>query len=310
MSLDLLNLVIIIILNIAFFFVGITLNSLVILVFWRTTYLRKKLCYFMIFVLSWCDLLLILVNHPFVTILAIFFAIDKFQLFPHCVRITLDIVSLTIAPSLLALLVMNVDRYLSLTYPIYHKANITKRKLLWLLATCILMSSISNILYIDKLVYSLEVHSIIFMTLYVPPMLFTTYKLFKISRKYRKLRHDKPEKRKIVSSKQISICLLGFACQMFFNIPVLIFIVYNLLLPVTRASDIFVLWIKTIVAMNSTFNCLIFFWKNTILRSEAMKIIKRTRKYFLYENHNTIPSSIVKNNEHSHNSYHNSISLS
>jgi hypothetical protein len=26
--------------------------------------------------------------------------------------------------------------------------------------------------------------------------------------------------------------------------------------------------------MNSTFNCLIFFWKNKILRTEGMKLIK------------------------------------
>jgi hypothetical protein len=26
--------------------------------------------------------------------------------------------------------------------------------------------------------------------------------------------------------------------------------------------------------MNSTFNCLIFFWKNNILRTEGMKVIK------------------------------------
>jgi hypothetical protein len=45
-----------------FFFSGICLNSLVILTFWRSVQLRKKLCYFMIMVLSCCDLLAVLTN--------------------------------------------------------------------------------------------------------------------------------------------------------------------------------------------------------------------------------------------------------
>jgi hypothetical protein len=34
------------------------------------------------------------------------------------------------------------------------------------------------------------------------------------------------------------------------------------------------LWGSTLLSMNSTFNCLIFYWKNKILRQEGMKILK------------------------------------
>ena len=34
------------------------------------------------------------------------------------------------------------------------------------------------------------------------------------------------------------------------------------------------LWARTIASMNSTFNCLIFYWKNKILLTEGIKIIK------------------------------------
>ena len=34
------------------------------------------------------------------------------------------------------------------------------------------------------------------------------------------------------------------------------------------------LWATTSVSMSSTLNCLIFFWRNTVLRREAMKIMK------------------------------------
>ena len=58
------NLIFIIVLNILFFFPGIFLNSLVIVSFWRSVQLRKKLCYFMIMILSCCDLLVVLTSHP------------------------------------------------------------------------------------------------------------------------------------------------------------------------------------------------------------------------------------------------------
>ena len=58
------NLTFIIFLNVLFFFSGIRLNSLVIVSFWRSVQLRKKLCYFMIMVLSGCDLLVVLTTHP------------------------------------------------------------------------------------------------------------------------------------------------------------------------------------------------------------------------------------------------------
>ena len=60
----LINMIFIFAVNVFFFFTGICLNSLVILSFWRSVQLRKKLCYFMIMVLSCCDLLAVLTNNP------------------------------------------------------------------------------------------------------------------------------------------------------------------------------------------------------------------------------------------------------
>jgi hypothetical protein len=41
-----------------------------------------------------------------------------------------------------------------------------------------------------------------------------------------------------------------------------------------RQVVLFNLWALTFVSTNSTFNCLIFFWKNSILRREGVKIVK------------------------------------
>jgi hypothetical protein len=39
-------------------------------------------------------------------------------------------------------------------------------------------------------------------------------------------------------------------------------------------AELVALWARTIAAMNSTFNCLIFYWKNKTLRTAGMKVIK------------------------------------
>ena len=64
------NLIFIIAVNVFFFYSGICLNSLVILSFWRSVQLRKKLCYFMIMDLSCCDLLAVLTNNPLMAFIA------------------------------------------------------------------------------------------------------------------------------------------------------------------------------------------------------------------------------------------------
>ena len=39
------------------------------------------------------------------------------------------------------------------------------------------------------------------------------------------------------------------------------------------------IWAKTAVSMNSTFNCLIFFWKNKALRIEGLKFMRNIKEY-------------------------------
>lgn len=277
MEAHLFHLMALIVFNIMFFFFGTILNALVIVVFWQTTSLRKKHCYFMIMVLSCCDFLTVLVNHPVVVIITMLFFSKKFKIASRYVNIMTASTTIFQGASLLAVLVMNVDRYLSIFHPLYHKTNITKRRLFWLFAVAQFIYTTSNIFYTDELVYSLEVHSIIFMVLYTPPMLYTNYKLIRVSRKYRRSNAVKRGERRAFSLKQVSICLMAFACQLFFSIPLFIFIVCKIFVPETNTLYIR-LWLKTIVTMNSTFNCLIFFWKNSILRTEAIKIIKEKMK--------------------------------
>ena len=274
------NLIFIVALNVLFFFLGICLNSLVIISFWRSTQLRKKLCYFMIMVLSCCDLLVVLTNHPLAALLAMLWLTGKLEVYPSWEDISTRVGTSFVGLSLLALLVMNIDRYLATYYPIFHRKSVTKRRLLTFLAILtsfeltLMLLTVNNVLSLYQVV-------LIFITILFLPMIFINYKLFTIARKRRRNKQISPEMKKTYSLKNISSCLLAVACFVVLYIPVSVYIELNVTTkdPSTLDNEnIAALWSKTISSINSTFNCLIFYWKNKILRTEGIKLLKRITK--------------------------------
>ena len=272
------NLIFIFVVNILFFFSGICLNSLVIISFWRSVQLRKKLCYFTIMVLSCCDLLVVLTNHPLTALVTIFWLTEKINVLPGWLIISNEVVLIFIGLSLVALLVMNIDRYLATHYPIFHRTSVTKGKLLALFTVFVIIELTLAAMSTNDLVISFQVHLLIFLTIFIPPMLFINHKLFTVARKSRRNNEISPEMKKSFSLKKISNCLLVVACLSVLSIPAIVYIGLRL----TSIETVFILnnlefvglWAKTIASMNSTFNCLIFYWKDKTLRAEGMKVIK------------------------------------
>ena len=272
------NLIFIFVVNMLFFFSGICINSLVIISFWRSVQLRKKLCYFTIMVLSCCDLLVVLTNHPFAALITILWLTEKIDIHPGWLIISNELVLIFIGLSSVALLVMNVDRYLATHYPIFHRTSVTKRKLLALFTVLVIIELTSVAMSINDLVISFQVHLLIFLAIFIPPMFFINYKLFTVARKSRRNNEISPEMKKSCSLKKISNCLLVVACLSVLTIPTIVYI--GLILTsieteyILNNAEFVGLWAKTIAAMNSTFNCLIFYWKDKTLRAEGMKVIK------------------------------------
>ena len=163
-------------------------------------------------------------------------------------------------------------------YPIFHKTSVTRRKLLTLLATFLILPTTLVIIYTNDLVISNSVALSIFMAIFIPPFIFFNYKLFKISRKMRRQNATSPGKRKKLGLKSINTCLLVVACLAFLAVPDCFYVVFSLMegstSDHTRLSKI---WLGTTHVMNCSFNSLIFFWKNKVSRSEGIKIIKKIK---------------------------------
>ena len=131
--------------------------------------------------------------------------------------------------------------------------------------------------------------AIIFSVITFPPFIFIDYKLYRISKKYSRRNAVSPQRKSRVDLKNISTCLLAAACLFFLSITVGVYIAFALYNTSTTNAELCYFWAKTIAVMNSTFNSLIFFWKNKVLRAEGMKILK-TLKGFLFQTEESMPT--------------------
>ena len=276
--------------NVIFTCAGTFLNLLVIVSFWRSSvYLRSKLCYFMIMVLSFFDFLVVITNHPILILRAIVWLKERNDLLAM-VQIYGHFSNVFIGFSILALLVMSLERYLGAYYPFFHRTSLTKRRLLTLLAVLFLATIILGIISMNDLVINFATVLIIFFLIAFPPFLFFNYKLFMISRK---VRRDIARRRNNTSSpeistlhvnlKKISTCLLAVGCLLFMYIPAFSFIAVNFVKKSTSENAKVVhLWAGTLGNGTSTVNCLIFFWKNDVLRREGKKTVKALKDSFKF----------------------------
>jgi hypothetical protein len=268
------NLIFIFVVNVFFLFSGICLNSLVILSFWRSVQLRKKLCYLMIMVLSCCDL----TNNPLMALISMLWLTGRLSVNARWAHSSPRSTGIFIGFSLYALLVMNFDRYLATSYPIFHRTSVTKGRLLTLLSILNIVEITLKVMTVNDFVISDQVHALIICILFYPAMLFFNYKLFLVVRKSRKNKRVSPEIKKTFSLKNISSCLLAVACVVVLSIPLFVYI--GLTINTTETTytldnaTIAEIWTRTIAFMNCTFNCLIFYWKNKVLRTEGLKVLK------------------------------------
>ena len=261
--------------NVSFTFSGIVLNTLVIVSIFKSLQLRKKLCYFMIIVLSCFDLVAVITNPPALLIYLISWLREDYNFLPT-LMLYLHFVKIFIEFSFYVLLVMSIERYLGAYYPIFHRTSVTRRRLLTLLATLFIVQTTMDMISRNDLIIPRAFGMIIFMTAVFPLLVYLNFKLFKISREVRRRKATSLEKRTTINLKSISACLLVVACVVVLSIASSIFIVfdYNAENKESTGVRLSTIWGATTYSMNGTFNSLIFFWKNKVLRTEGIKILK------------------------------------
>lgn len=267
--------------NIAFTFSGIILNALVIASLWMSSQLRKKHCNFMIMLMSHVDFLTVIICHPVFLIYIVFWLTTNDDLLRKT-EVYAHFASAFFGFSLLTVFLMNFERYLSVYYPIFQRTSVTRSRLLVIFATLLLLHAALMIISTNDRVIRVQVALMIFTGIVFPPLMYINYKLFKISRRMRRDIAAASQKMSKINLKGISSCLLVVLCCFLLSIPSAVYIAFRFAQQSSKDNvALSYVWAGTVYAMNSTFNSLIFFWKNKLLRTEAMKILSTLAYSFL-----------------------------
>ena len=294
------NALLLCLLNVIFMIAGIFLNSVVIISLRRSSQLRKKLCYFMILLLSCFDLVVVIFAHPVVLLTTIFWAMKNYN---GAVKYIWEYTCIFFSGySGIALLTLNIERFLAIKYPFLHQTAVTKRRLVLFQAFWIIIAfcSMSPLAYfygrtVGNMVIIAYILCIFSLFVYLNYNMYTIAKSIqkgaRVTRSSATLSvHYHERKERKLNLKNISTCSLVVGCYFICFFPQFVYSVLRLIrdsLPNDEhVTWLFNLWSSTLVAMNSTFNCLIFFWRNSILRREGMKIVKCLFKINNYSSNN------------------------
>ena len=275
--------------NVIFFIIGCTLNSLVVVIYSMSKELRTKLTFFPVLVLCSVDLVTVTLVHPLFLMQTIAETVGS----PKCLYKFAYFSALCIFSFMSAttLFIMNIERYIAVLWPLWHLriAN-KKRKFMLACVFCWFLVAANFACWVFKPRYS-QTFTMVSVIIACSVTLFVYSSIFRISRKRRFPRspeevigdfeQDNRNRMKFLHNLKIAkmyflVVILSFIC--FLPAGVVVFVVkYPWRESESRrllVAQIY-MWANTFLSMNSTLNCVVFFWANSRLRKEAGKLWHR-----------------------------------
>ena len=201
--------------------------------------------------------------------------------------------------SISTLLVLNFERYTAIIHPLWHRKSVTKQRLIFIWVILLLIVAVNTVFVFLNWRISIIITIITISTLCFTS-LFTYASIFRAARKRKSLTscnalgyhtnfgnfngeasgNMASFLRELKMAKTyFIIVLLAFACFL----PAGIFAILESTYTWSKTEPLVIAypWVITLISMNSTLNCLIFFWANKMLRREAVKHVKN---FFSKEN--------------------------
>ncbi len=259
-----------------FFFIGIFLNSIVIVALLKSNQHLKSLCSFMILVLTCFDLATVVVCHPLIITSAYIWWTGDYD-YGNIYHRVKSHSSTLYHFSFRALLVMNIDRFLAVTYPFFHKQNVTRRRLMALLGVFLVTVLIERVLtYLHFFGIVCSTVESVFVAALLVAISFVNCKMYSIARGVRR-----------VVTTGVSTSILAVACFVLFSAPLLIYSVIHSVPEILHEDNsmLFNLWTSMFACINSSVNCVIFFWRDRRLREEGWKVLQSLFKRHVSDGH-------------------------
>ena len=264
----------------------ICLNSITAMAYWKSTEIKKKIAVFLIMVLSLNDVGIGVFCGP---LYVATFTRDIWLGKSSCVLTGLPVfVHMIIGGcALKTLIIMNFERYFAIVHPLFHRTKITKGRLLkcsivlWLFTTALV---VAFVFYpFDVLVKFLTVEMLLIMAALVyiySRIYFTSKRSFQNFRRTNRINSSSQgqgtsqseRKQHLRNIKLVKSCFIVVVCYCICFLP---FTILNVSFLKNNHGKLIRPWLLTLNLSNSTFNSLIFFWRNKLLRREAKRVLKQ-----------------------------------
>ena len=265
--------------NIVLAIAGTILNSCVLFIFWKSPKLRSKLSSFTIMLLCSIDLGVGTVVNPLFALESITMLSSSKCLYIVAYNIAMSFFS---GISVCTLFIINIERYFAIIHPFLHRIHFTKRRfvLTWVFFWFLIIVWIVCCVYFTFLVVVIPVilGIIVFTSLYTYVAIYVVARKKMLKRNEVHSNSDQESCRNFMAflrelkmaKTYVLIVSLCFLCYL---PTVVLYGIENILThdSVIHAFD----WTTTLISMNSTLNCLIFFWGNREMRKEGSKILKK-----------------------------------
>jgi hypothetical protein len=191
--------------------------------------------------------------------------------------------------SLSAMLTMTLERYAALVYPFFHHRFATKSRLLALL---VMLQLPFTVIHTAMQITQNFLIGAVFLALIIATFIATFVLNYKIWLVARRLQLHTPmvplggsngydpcylnKNQHKVTIKKISTCSLAVACLTVCFLPHFVYFILILTGQLQNLGVIFTfhLWADTFLGMNSSFNCVIFFYMNSTLRRHGWQIVR------------------------------------
>lgn len=281
--------------NFFFAILGAFLNATLIRIVWKARRLREKTCYFMLMVLACVDLSVTLIAQPM-------FLINSIAEMTSNSQCAYKILSQRFAVwlsgmSTVAFFTLSIERYLSIVHSVFHRNHVTKQKCLmfltplWIVCTLVAYGPLIS-LAIDNIITLLAILFCVGTVYMYVAIFYVARRHIRVVRQSVIVGGETPASSVITIHRQAETpshtntishdyllakaCLLVVFTNLLCHLPNAITLgVWRERLYTINAIVHVKVWTHSLVAINSTLNCIIFFWANKTFRNEGRKIFKQ-----------------------------------
>ena len=269
--------VVCLILNIIQTLLIISLNYLAIHAFCKSAQLKRKATLFVVMLLSTNDLAIGIIAEP------LFLLLLSREIFAteNCLYLLLNVTTLNIllAISMTTFLVLNFEIYLSIIHPIFHQTKISKKRVLYLLLLLWFLIVARTYFVVRHLNQKTSQFIATFLiSLAMLAMVYMHTRIFAAIRKRRRFKvgaspstpkHGKTFLSGVRDAKSCLLVLVSTVCCY-----LLAAIDNGIGTRSTHMGIVLSRWSTTFVLSASVLNSLVFYWRNNLLRKEAIRILR------------------------------------